>query len=219
MAGKVCKGCLVEKDINAFPLSAKNSDGHMGICRECKRIRDNEYSRRRNVRDHEKVLVRNAAWAKIHREQDLARKRKYNSENRDHLRDWHRDNYKQNRDSILAYGKERLRVRRRTDLGFRLKCVLRSRLGNALGGRMKLARTMELLGCPIEELRRHLEGQFRDGMTWENYGKDGWHVDHIKPCASFDLLKEEEQRKCFHFTNLQPLWAVENRAKGAKVAA
>lgn len=76
---------------------------------------------------------------------------------------------------------------------------------------------MELLGCTIEELRTHLEAQFQEGMTWDNYGRDGWHIDHIKPCSSFDLLKEAEQRECFHYTNLQPLWAKDNLSKGAKL--
>ena len=51
-------------------------------------------------------------------------------------------------------------------------------------------------------------------MSWGNYGK--WHVDHIRPCASFNLVNEEEQKKCFHYTNLQPLWAKDNLSKGSK---
>ena len=73
---------------------------------------------------------------------------------------------------------------------------------------------MVLTGCTIPYLRGYLEGKFKEGMTWENYGS--WHVDHIKPCASFDLTKKEEQEKCFHYTNLQPLWALENIKKGKK---
>jgi hypothetical protein len=88
----------------------------------------------------------------------------------------------------------------------------------ALNGLTKSARTMDMLGCSTDELRRHLEGKWSAGMMWENYGgNNGWQIDHVVPCASFDLSKPEDQRKCFHFTNLQPLWAVENRAKGIKV--
>ena len=74
---------------------------------------------------------------------------------------------------------------------------------------------MELTGCTLEELKEHLASKFTEGMTFENYGK--WHIDHILPCASFDLLLPEEQPKCFHYTNLQPLWAIDNMKKGAKI--
>jgi hypothetical protein len=73
---------------------------------------------------------------------------------------------------------------------------------------------MDLTGCSVHELCIHLESKFKHGMTWENYGE--WHVDHIRPCASFDLLKVDEQRQCFHWTNLQPLWALENLRKSSR---
>ena len=73
---------------------------------------------------------------------------------------------------------------------------------------------MKLTGCNILFLKEYLEAKFKKGMNWENYGV--WHVDHIKPCASFNLMKKEEQEKCFHYTNLQPLWAIENIKKGKK---
>ena len=68
-----------------------------------------------------------------------------------------------------------------------------------------------VLGCTQEELVRHIESQFRPGMTWSNYGD--WHVDHIRPCSSFDLTSLSEQSVCFHYTNLQPLWAADNLGK------
>ena len=77
--------------------------------------------------------------------------------------------------------------------------------------------TFNLVGCTVEKLKYHLERQFKDGMTWFNYGVFGWHIDHIIPCSKFDLSKLEEQKKCFHFTNLQPLWAADNIKKSNKV--
>ena len=93
---------------------------------------------------------------------------------------------------------------------------LRSRLSGLVKKGKKAASTMELAGCTVAQLRQHLEAQFTDGMSWENYGKHGWHVDHIRPCASFDLADPEQQRQCFHYSNLQPLWAVDNMRKGAR---
>jgi len=74
---------------------------------------------------------------------------------------------------------------------------------------------MDLIGASPSFVMGYLEAKFTEGMTWENYGH-GWHVDHILPCCSFDLTKEEEQKKCFHYSNLQPLWAEDNLKKGGK---
>lgn len=71
--------------------------------------------------------------------------------------------------------------------------------------------TMEYVGCSLEVLRSHLEAKFVDGMSWDRQGE--WHIDHIKPCASFNLDSEEERNKCFHYTNLQPLWGADNLSK------
>ena len=74
--------------------------------------------------------------------------------------------------------------------------------------------SLMILGCTFAEFQEHIQKQFKSDMAWNNYGK--WHIDHIRPCASFDLLDPEEQKKCFHYTNLQPLWAEENMKKHAK---
>jgi hypothetical protein len=78
---------------------------------------------------------------------------------------------------------------------------------------------VKLIGCSVFELAKYIEILFTDNMTWDNYGRgvDKWSIDHIIPCKSFDLTKLEEQAKCFHYTNLQPLWSVENSSKGAKL--
>ena len=106
-----------------------------------------------------------------------------------------------------------LKNRRRIDINFKLACYLRSRLWLALKGSPKLLTTMKLVGCTIEQLKNHLEKQFKPNMSWNNWSRYGWHIDHIRPCASFDLSKSKEQRKCFNYTNLQPLWAKDNLSK------
>jgi len=98
---------------------------------------------------------------------------------------------------------------------YRMTCSLRARLGAALRARKAVKSSVGLVGCTPAALRGHIEAQFTPGMTWANYGL--WHVDHIRPCASFDLLDPEQQRKCFHYTNLQPLWGSDNFKKGSKV--
>ncbi len=107
-------------------------------------------------------------------------------------------------------------LRRERDPKYAMLCRLRNRLRAALKskGIIKTNTTMELCGCSLEELKAHLEQQFVENMSWDN--RNEWHVDHIRPCASFDLTDIEQQKQCFHFSNLQPLWAHENLKKSDK---
>jgi hypothetical protein len=103
----------------------------------------------------------------------------------------------------------------KTNIEFRIKSVLRKRVNHALNGTCKADKTMSLLGCSGEFFLSYIELLWTEGMTWDNYGYYGWHIDHIIPCAAFDLTNIKEQKKCFHYTNLQPLWAKDNLMKGS----
>lgn len=81
----------------------------------------------------------------------------------------------------------------------------------------KVGTTIELLGCSPSELRQHLESLWQEGMSWSNYGLYGWHIDHKRPVSSFDLSCKEQAKQCFHYSNLQPLWAKDNLAKSNKI--
>lgn len=141
----------------------------------------------------------------------------YNSklENKEKTKKQHREY--NSRFEVKERKSKQAKIRRETDLNFKLKCNLRRRVNRALENNSKSASTMELIGCSIEFLKEHLQNQFKEGMTWENYGIYGWHIDHIIPCTSFNLVDPEQQKKCFHYTNLQPLWAEENLRKGSKI--
>ena len=102
-----------------------------------------------------------------------------------------------------------------TDPNFKMAAILRGRLKKVLKRGTKTGSAIDLLGCSIEDFWFHLESKFETGMTRENHGSV-WHLDHIIPCALFDLMKPEHQRRCFHFSNLQPLFAIDNLRKGAK---
>lgn len=93
------------------------------------------------------------------------------------------------------------------------------RIDDALNGERRAAPITVLLGIdkktnPLDFFWEYMEKRLRSGMTKKNYGK--WQVDHIRPCATFDLSISEEQMRCFHYTNLQPLWAEDNQKKSAK---
>jgi hypothetical protein len=94
-----------------------------------------------------------------------------------------------------------------------LRMTCRSRISKALRHQhqRKSRGTTELLGCTIQQLKAHLQSQFKPGMSWSNYGL--WHIDHIKPCALFNLSIDSERMACFHYSNLQPLWATDNLSK------
>lgn len=110
------------------------------------------------------------------------------------------------------------RNRRARDAAFRIRCALRCRLTSALKTQSvarRNNRTVPLLGCSLSFLCAHLEQRFRPGMSWDNYGE--WEIDHIRPCALFNLRRAAERRACFHWSNLQPLWKRDNRRKGARL--
>lgn len=111
---------------------------------------------------------------------------------------------------------KRRKIRKQNDPQYRISCNLRRRQLLAIQGKCKQGKTFDLIGCTPEFLRKYIESQFQDGMTWDNYGINGWHIDHIKPCASFDLSDPKQQQECFHYTNLQPLWAKDNFKKSDK---
>ena len=112
---------------------------------------------------------------------------------------------------------ENCRKRYRSNINVQIATKIRSRIWKALRTvkANKNSKTEELLGCTYDEARKHIETLWVDGMTWENNTQDGWHLDHIIPCASFNLSNLEEQKACFHYTNLRPLWAVENISKSS----
>jgi len=99
---------------------------------------------------------------------------------------------------------------------FKLARNLRARVRQALQGKFKFDSTEKLIGCSFSECWKYLESQFRSGMTKDNYGNI-WEIDHIIPCSSFNLINESEQRKCFCYNNLQPLFSEENRKKGSSI--
>jgi hypothetical protein len=121
---------------------------------------------------------------------------------------------KKTRNHIREYKKNWEQQRAKTHPEFRIKLSLRNRIYCTVKHGCKSDRTMNLLGCSIEYFIAYLQSKFEDGMTLENYGE--WHIDHIRPCSSFDLTCHIQQKQCFHYTNLQPLWQKDNLIKSDK---
>ncbi len=144
-----------------------------------------------------------------------ARNKEYYRQNRDerlkHSREWYKANREERIQQTMAYA----RGRRETDLSFRLANNLRSRLSTAIKNKQKTGSAVADLGCSIGEFKLYIEHQFQEGMTWDNYGE--WHLDHVLPLASFDLTDRMEFLEACNWLNMQPLWAINNMRKGAKV--
>lgn len=121
---------------------------------------------------------------------------------------------KKNRDHIRKYKRNWERNRAKTHPEFRIKLSLRNRVRAAIKNKKKADRTMNLVGCSLEYFIAYLESKFQEGMNIDNYGK--WHIDHIRPCSSYDLTDPQQQKECFNYKNLQPLWAKDNLQKSDK---
>lgn len=189
---KLCTKCNEEKPFSEFHKNKANKvDGYQWQCKSCIKL----YHNKPEVKQKLKESRRKSYEKNIERERK--QKREWAKKNREKLREWQRQ-----------YCAER----RKVDPAYKITGNLRRRLGQAV--KRKSKSTKELVGCDISFLMGYLEAQFKNGMSWDNYGE--WHIDHIRPCASFDMENEREQLICFHYSNLQPLWAIDNIKKGAK---
>lgn len=175
-----------------------------------------DISKEYRLENKEKIKQRDKKYRKKNRKKLLLQAAKYRENNREKLRAGYKIYKINNKEKVkkrnkIYKQKNRKRLnkyavnKRKTDIQFCLKCRLRQQVCKALRGNSKSKTTLELLGCTIQEFKKYLESKFQPGMTWENRGLFGWHIDHIRPCSSFLLEKPSEQRKCFHYTNLQPL--------------
>jgi hypothetical protein len=149
--------------------------------------------------------------------------KEYYKNNKDKINEYQKEYQKElqikNKIRFDEYQRDYKRNRRKVDPNYKLSMNLRSRIRLAIKSQHgdKAYKSIELLGCTIDEARLHLESLFQPGMTWENHGMFGWHIDHIIPCDAFDLTDPEQQKQCFHYTNLRPLWATDNLKKSNKI--
>ena len=187
-----------------------------------------EYRKEYYKNNKEAITLRNLKWKEKNEEKVKGYKKKWERDNIEYRKEY----YEKNKESIKERAKkwekenpEKKRKRRRewypkakkNNIQFRLSERLRHRLYQALKGNVKNGSAVHDLGCTLEELKVHLENQFEEGMTWENWKIDGWHIDHIKPLNSFDLTDPKQLKEACHYTNLQPLWWYDNISKSDKV--
>ena len=183
----------------------------------CKRAKGGEYWVTREHFDRlvEKHRVATNSYGARNRPSMRKKGLAYYYANQEKLSEYSREWFRINKDKALATRKAYRATQRATNPMYRAMDAVRVRLQYAFKGKSKPAKTKALVGCEREELLSHLESQFNNGMSWDNYGSRGWHIDHRIPLAS--ARTEEELVSLCHYTNLQPLWWYDNFKKHAKM--
>lgn len=166
----------------------------------------------------EKISIRKKKHYKNHKENILAKKKKYYENNKEKVLAKNKKHYENNKEKILIQKKGYKKEQYKNNILAKLAVVLRSRLHTAIKNNAKRGSAVRDLGCSIDELKTYLEKQFLTGMSWDNWGmKEGcWSIDHIIPLASVDLTDRKQFLKVCHYTNLQPMWHIDNIKKSSK---
>ena len=196
METKICRKCNLAQNVCEFKIYNKKTGARINECRTCKILYLKQYNEEtRNLR--------------------LKQKKEYRERNKGILSEKKQKYYLENKEKLKVYKKEWETQKRKNDIIFKLKQILRHRIYIYLKRKnlTKKTKTFDLVGCSTEFLKEHLEKQFKNNMSWDNYGT--WHVDHIIPLSS--AKNTEELNKLCHYSNLQPLWAQENMSKGSKL--
>jgi len=225
---KFCSKCEELKEISCFGKKKSSRDGHMGVCKACTKVYQKEW----HLKNEEDVKEKGKKYNEDHKDERNKYYKEYNEKNREKKKEQSRIYDESHREQRRAYAKQS-RLTRKKELkecrennkdrinetarnrtraysnNTKKSSLIRSRILNASkkGGVKKCGSSQELLGCSWEFFDEYIESLFTKDMTWENRGRYGWHYDHIIPCDSFDMEDPEQQKLCFHYTNIQPLWA------------
>lgn len=189
---KICGKCNLEKPLEDFCNKKSEKDGKHRYCKSCMKIQGYKHY-------HEVRKIEKANYYK-----------KYREKNKEYFNNYSHNHYHSNKELYREWEKNRLA----NDKEFRLKKNIGARINGALNtyNTLKKDRTIEYLGCNMEEYTLYLESKFTNQMNWDNYGIE-WEIDHIKPICKFDLSTESQLYECFHYKNTQPLSKQENREK------
>lgn len=181
---KKCTSCNEMKNIDEFYKTSRHIDGLFYHCKSCDKIKKDL---KRTTKDHKD------------KEKEYNKKRNTNPEIK-LFRKKYQLEYNQ-RPQV----RKKLNDRFKNDINFKMSTLLRNHLNRTLKGINKTSSVLDLVDMDITSFKDYIESKFLEGMSWDNWGSI-WELDHIKGCCNFDLSKIEEQEKCFHFSNYQPLF-------------
>jgi hypothetical protein len=203
---KECSQCRRLLPLEQFVPDPRKKRGVTSNCRDCRA----KAAKRWGKREAKRISERNRS------PETRAYMRAWWATNGEAIKARRRDKAKTPEGREKSAAKQR-RLRRGSPQ-HRVRMNLRSRVNAAVRAGYKSGSTEALLGCTVAEFVGRIEAQWSEGMSWENYGigEGMWNIDHIRPCASFDLADPAQQKECFHYSNCRPMWALENCAKGHK---
>ena len=222
---KTCGKCEIKKELSEFNKNKHVESGLRSVCRECdkqyylsNKEKQKTYKKKYyldNLEVSKQYYIDNKEHRKQHYLDNKEQKKQYYLENKENKKIYNKQYYLDNKEKRKIYNKEYSKQRRLDDPLFKLVSNIRNLIRTCMktSGYSKTSKTYQILGCPYEEFKSHLENQFTEGMTWENQGQ--WHMDHIYPVSL--ATDQDHIIKLNHYTNFQPMWAVDNIKKGNKI--
>lgn len=179
-----------------------------------------------NKQEYQKQYMKQ--WRVKNADRIVTYRRKYSEENKEKIKqsrllrkdankEYEKKYRLEHKDRINAYKRELYKKTYKTNVCRRVTQALRHRLYMAIRFYGKRGSAIKDLGCSVATLKEYLESKFTNGMTWDNYGLNGWEIDHILPLSSFNLSDRQQFLRACHYTNLQPMWFSENRSKNNKI--
>lgn len=231
---KTCNTCGILKKIEQYTNNRRYKDGKENRCKEC--VKKNNQSRKEQLSKSQKNWrLKNPEYMKKYEKnpERIEKKKQYYIENaesyKERKRNYRKENPEKEREArqkytethkelINEYHRKWKQNKRNNDVHYKLKENTSRRIRYELNNffeKNKSKKTIEYIGCSVDELKVHLENLFDENMNWNNYGSY-WHIDHIIPCSAWDLSKEEDNFYCWNFMNLRPLEASKNRSKKDK---
>lgn len=231
---KICTTCKEIKHRNAFSTSTSRPDGLYVYCKDCANARNRKLYHERKFPSQEvfeKVISKDCKQCGKNKPSTEFRQNKKSIDGLSYycsvckplkLPVYNPEKCKERAKRYWERHPEKLKekyIRMGKNINRRVRTALNRRMSECLKffNLNKNEKTIDLIGCSIPFFKEWLEFQFLDGMSWDNYGRNGWHIDHVRPCSSYNLSKNEEIYKCFNWKNLQPLWEIDNLKKSGKV--
>lgn len=213
---KICPRCNIKKPLtNQF--FHKKLDKFNSHCKECRK----EKSKQFYAKNKKSINDKTQKYYEKHKDELIKYAKEYRIKNQEKLKIYEKNRYisKSNKYKLLG----------QKDGSRKIVHNIRVCINRCIKDKQKQSNSLSYLGCSLEEFKKHLEYKFDENMSWSNYGRpnnknsDGWHIDHIKPLSSFNFSEvsskkelEEKLKQAWHYTNLQPLWGLDNIRKGAK---